>query len=703
MSVGIVDISCNNLDESYEFGKVAKQADGSVWYKQGKAVLLATVTVDKDSSSSEDFLPLTVQYIEKSYAAAKIPGGFVKRESKPSDFETLTSRIIDRALRPLFPKGFSNEVVINVTVLSSDSNVDLQVAALHAANAALMVSSLPIDKSIAAVRVAKLNNQIKINPTLKELDSSTLDLLVVGSNKDIAMIEMRAISSSIDGKYSVNELEKDELINILDEVSLLISKASNEYATKFKEYKSKQKIEINYKEVDPKLKKYIEDNFSEKLNKALENIAKSERSDALDELLKEIEAQIESNEDLEYSSLEIAEAFALVVKERVRNMLLNGQRLDKRALDEIRPITIETNILPSVHGSTLFTRGQTQALVTATIGNSKDAQMYELLTSSSALNENFMVHYNFPPYSVGEARAIGAPSRRELGHGNLAKRALEPTVILDSNETVRVVSEILESNGSSSMATVCGGSLALCSANVKVAKLVSGIAMGVVVENNDKYSILTDIMGAEDHYGDMDLKVAGTKDGITAMQLDIKLDGLDLKILSDALNQAKRGIDYILEIMEEAREKIVPSGALPLVLTFEVDTSLMPVIIGKGGSTIREIIEKFNVSIDLNRDLGLVKISGENEESLDKAKEYIEELIKKETKPIAQYEVGKVYKGKVVRSVDFGYFVEMPDGYDALLHNSKVPDNLKDSLKEGDEVEVKVISQKDKRVELAIA
>ncbi len=699
---GIVDISCNNLDESFEFGKVAKQADGAVWYKQGKAVLLATVTVDKKSSSSEDFLPLTVQYLEKSYAAAKIPGGFIKRESKPSDFETLTSRIIDRALRPLFPKGFSNEVVINVTVLSSDSNVDLQVAALHAANAALVVSSLPIEKSIAAIRVAKLDGDVKFNPTLKELDNSTLDLLVVGSNKDIAMIEMRAISSKEDGEHLVNELNKDELINILKDVTVAINEASNNYLEKFKEYKSKDILTINYKEVKKDLEDYIIKNYTANLEDAINHIAKSERSDALDNLLEEIEESIEKSNELEYDILEVKDAFEKVVRDKVRGMLLDGKRLDKRALDEIREITIETNLLPSVHGSTLFTRGQTQALVTATLGNNKDAQMYELLTSSTALNENFMVHYNFPPYSVGEARAIGAPSRRELGHGNLAKRALEPTVILEQNETVRLVSEILESNGSSSMATVCGGSLALCSADVKVAKLTSGIAMGVVVKNSDEYVILTDIMGAEDHYGDMDLKVAGTKDGITAMQLDIKLDGLDLDILNRALIQATKGLEHILDIMEDAKDKIVPSGALPSLITFEVDSSTIPVIIGKGGSTIRDIIEKFSVNIDLNRDLGLVKISGDNLENLEKAKEYILDLVAKESKPVSKYEIGKVYKGVIKKSVDFGFFVEMPDGYDALLHNSKVPSSLLGTLSEGDEVEVKVISQKDKRVELSI-
>ena len=695
----IVDIDVNNLKESYEFNKVAKQADGAVLYRQGKAVLLATVTIDKESSD-EDFLPLTVQYLERSYAAAKIPGGFIKRESKPSDFETLTSRIVDRALRPLFPKDFANGVVINITVFSSDSEVDLQVAALHAANAALLVSSLPVDKSIAAIRVAKVDGEILYNPTLSQLEKSSLDLLVVGSNSDIAMIEMRAIATK-DKEHKVNELSKEELVTILKDVSPAIDNASKLYLESFKKFKSKNLLEINYKEIDENIIKFILENFSDKIDIAIEGMSKSERSDALDAILEDIEQDIQ-DKNLAYDIQEIKAAFNKVIKDKIRELILNGQRIDKRAPNEIRPISIETNLLPSVHGSTLFTRGETQALVTITLGDNKDAQMYELLTSNSAKNENFMVHYNFPPYSVGEAKPIGAPSRRELGHGNLAKRALEPSVELEDNQTIRIVSEILESNGSSSMATVCGGSLSLYAANVNVKKLIAGIAMGVVVESNDRYTILTDIMGAEDHYGDMDLKVAGSKDGITAMQMDIKLSGLDLDILAKALDQAVEGLEHILSLMEEAKENIVPSKALPSLITFEIDPSKIPLIIGKGGSTIREIIEKFNVSIDLNRDKGLVKISGSNIEDIENAQSYIEELIKKDSKPVSKYEIGKTYKGKIKKCVDFGYFVEMPDGYDALLHNSKVPLSMLDDLKEGDEVEVKVISQHDKRVELSI-
>ncbi len=697
----IVEIEANNLKESYEFGKVAKQADGAVFYRQGKAVLLATVTVDKNSSE-EDFLPLTVQYLERSYAAAKIPGGFIKRESKPSDFETLTSRIIDRALRPLFPKGFSNNVVINVTVFSSDSEVDLQVAALHAANAALLVSSLPVDKSIATIRVAKLDGAVVINPKLSDLEKSTLDLLVVGSGKDIAMIEMRAIASKIDGEHKSNELAKEELLSVLKDATDAIDEASSKFTTSFKEFKSKDVIEVNYKEIDASLKEFILKDYSDKIDVAIDGMAKTERADALDAILDEVAADA-TNKEVGFEEADLKAAFNRVVKEKIRELILNGKRLDGRAVDVVRPISIETNLLPSVHGSALFTRGETQALVSATLGDNKDAQMYELLTSSGAKNENFMVHYNFPPYSVGEARPIGAPSRRELGHGNLAKRALEPSVELEDNQTIRIVSEILESNGSSSMATVCGGSLSLYAANVNVKKLIAGIAMGVVVDSNDRYTILSDIMGAEDHYGDMDLKVAGSKDGITAMQLDIKLDGLDLDILQKALDQAVGGIEHILSLMEDAKSTIVPSGALPSVLTFEVSASKIPLIIGKGGSTIREIIEKYSVSIDLNRDKGLVKISGSSSEDIDAAKAYIEELIEKDSKPIAKYEIGKSYRGKVKKCVDFGYFIEMPDGYDALLHNSKVPHSLQGTLEEGDEIDVTVVSQKDKRVELSIS
>ncbi len=620
----IVKTNLNNLDEIYEFNKVAKQADGAVLYKIKDAVLLATVTVDKETTP-EDFLPLTVQYLERSYAANKIPGGFVKRESKPGDFETLTARIVDRALRPLFPKNFANGVIITIMVLSSDDDVDFQVAALHAANAALLVSSLPIEKSVAAIRVAKIDGKIILNPGLKELAKSTLDLLVVGSGNSIDMIEMRALSSKKEEKFFVNEIHEDELIAILKEIAPKINNASSTYSAKFKPFKAKELFEIEYKQVNQDILDYITTNYQTKINEAILTMSKSERTDALDLILDEIYEKLQE----EYEKIDIKSAFYEIVKKYVRTLLLKKQRLDGRAMNEVRPIEIETNFLPSVHGSVLFTRGETQALVTATLGDKKDAQMYELLTSHTVQNENFMVHYNFPPFSVGEAKPIGAPSRRELGHGNLAKRALEPTLELEENQTIRLVSEILESNGSSSMATVCGGSLALYTVQANVKKLVAGIAMGVIIQDSDNFVILTDIMGIEDHFGDMDLKVAGTKDGITAMQLDIKVEGLNLEILTQALKEARRAHFHILEIMKKAKEAITPNKTLPSSISFEVLQSDIPIIIGKGGTTIKSIIEKFGVAIDIDRNKGIVKISGSSIETIEETKEYILELLKR--------------------------------------------------------------------------
>ena len=717
MSEKIIEIDANSLNESYTFGKVAKQASGSVLYKQKNAVLLAAVAFE-DESVDEEFLPLTVQYIEKAYAAAKIPGGFVKRETKPGDFETLTSRIIDRSLRPLFPKGFSYPVSITVMVLSSDSEVDMQVAALHAASAALFVSELPISKAISAVRIGKNEDGFVLNPSNDELEDGKLDLFVVGSGEDILMIEMRSISSEIVDQvietvpeelpyvmehHECNELGSDELLNAIEMAQKAILDSSNKFAKEFAAVqKSPISIDISDSSIDDELYRYIDQNFKTEIENAIQSMAKSERSDALKRIKNEIiAARGEDNIDMEI----LSKTLESLKREIVRDLILNkGIRADGRTLSQIRPISIETNILPSVHGSCLFTRGQTQALVSATIGDARDAQSYELITDPKPRYERFMVHYNFPGFSVGEASFIGAPGRRELGHGNLAKRALEPTIDIRYDQTVRLVSEILESNGSSSMATVCGGSLALRAADVPTQKLVSGIAMGLVM-NNDKYAILSDIMGLEDHDGDMDFKIAGTRDGITAMQMDIKLGGIKLSILKEAISQARVGLNHILDIMEDAAENIKPSGALPSTEFFHIDPSKIATIIGKAGSTIKEIIEKFGVSIDLDRDAGGVKVSGSDKEKVQAAKEHITNIASAPQKRQMQYEIGKVYRGKIQKIVDFGMFVEMPDGFDALLHISKVSkervDNLKDLYKEGDDIDVVVLEQNGKKVELA--
>jgi polyribonucleotide nucleotidyltransferase len=699
-----VDIGINNLEEQYEFNKVARQASGAVMYRQGKAVLIAAVAID-EKAVDEDFLPLTVQYIEKAYAAAKIPGGFIKRETKPGDFETLTSRIVDRSLRPLFPNGFHFPVTISIMVVSSDESVDMQVAALHAANAALYISDIPFSKSIAAVRMGKVAGETLVNPTLSEQEKSELDLLVVGSGKDVVMIEMRTIASEKEGVQYANELGEEELVEAIAKAGEAIEKATAAYEEAFAPLvRTALELELAEEKVDETLYDYIESNYAEEVEKAISHMAKSERSTEL----KKVRAKI--MEALEEKGEEADKELVSKVLERykktvVRAMILDREaRADGRALDEVRPITIETNLLPSVHGSCLFTRGQTQALVTATLGDKKDAQMYELITSKHSLSEHFMVHYNFPGYSVGEAKFMGAPGRRELGHGNLGKRALEPVLPLHYDGTIRLVSEILESNGSSSMATICGGSLALRAAEVEMTELVAGIAMGLV-SDGERYAVLTDIMGLEDHDGDMDFKVAGTKHGITALQMDIKLGGIDLDILKEALEQAGKGKNHILTLMEEAEKQIVTSTALPSTEHFTVHPSKIGDIIGKAGATIREIIEKFEVSIDLDRDVGGVKVAGDDKAKVEAAKAHIESIASSPVKKQMVYKVGEEYRGKVKRIVDFGIFVEMPDGYDALLHISKVAkervDNLQERYREGDEITVVVMEQKGKKVELA--
>jgi polyribonucleotide nucleotidyltransferase len=722
MEKHIVEIDLNNLNESYEFDSIAKQASGAVMYRQGKAVLIAAVAVDEEAVD-EDFLPLTVQYIEKAYAAAKIPGGFIKRETKPGDFETLTSRIVDRSLRPLFPKGFHYPVTITVMVVSSDSEVDMQVAALHAASSALYVSDIPISQAIASVRVGKIAGDIVLNPTLSQQEESTLDLLVVGSGSDVLMIEMRSVASEVVDDVDVistepilpdaiilehqesNEISDDEMIELIDLATKSIESATKAYESSFAPYvKEPLELEIVSDNIDEELYSYIQSNYEQQTRDAISHMAKSERSSELKKLRKLIEADLKA-QDRECDKDLISKVLDRYKRSIVRDMILNERvRADGRELEEVRPISIETNILPSVHGSCLFTRGQTQVLATATIGDKKDAQMYELITDKKTQNENFMVHYNFPGYSVGEASFIGAPGRRELGHGNLAKRALEPTIDINFDGTIRLVSEVLESNGSSSMATICGGALAMRSAEIDMTDLVAGIAMGMVSQDG-KYAILSDIMGLEDHDGDMDFKVAGTSNGITAMQMDIKLGGIDIEVLREALYQASRGREHILNIMRDAEENIEQSQALPKTEHFKINPSKIGDIIGKAGATIRDIIEKFEVTVDIDRNDGGVKVSGECADKVKAAKAHIENIASSPVKEQMKYEIGKEYKGKIKKIVDFGMFVEMPDGFDALLHISKVSkrriNNLYDLYNEGDDVVVVVMEQNGKKVELA--
>jgi polyribonucleotide nucleotidyltransferase len=729
----VVKIDFGNKKEIYELNKYAKQAAGSAWVREGDAVVLATVSRD-DEQVDEDFLPLTVQYIEKSYAAAKIPGGFIKRETKPSDFETLTSRIIDRSLRPLFPKGYAYPTQIVVFVLSSDPEVDLQVLALNAASVALTLSDLPIEKEVVGVRVGRTNGEFIINPTNSQLERSTLDLYVAGTKDELLMIEMRSIASdepelipTIDDLlvgvgsenivtiHKMNELSNEEMIEAIEIASEFIFKSAKKREETLKSFRKKKlQLELKKDIESQELYNFIEQNYIDKVKDAITQMAKSERAVHLQRIAEEI-VKLDISVEKEWNKELIEKTLDKYKRTIIRAMILQeGRRADGRGLKDVRQIDIETNILPSVHSSCLFTRGQTQALVTLTLGNSKDAQMYDRLTSKDSEYENFMVHYNFPGFSVGEASPLRAPGRRELGHGNLAKRALEPSLELDSDTTVRLVSEILESNGSSSMATVCGGSLALKAAGLETTKLVAGVAMGLIVEG-DKKAILTDIMGLEDHNGDMDFKVTGSRDGITAMQMDIKLGGIDNETLKDALNQAKEAREHILSIMEEAEKNIVLNeNALPSAISFHLDPSTFGSIIGQAGKTIKEIIERFEVAIDLDRDSGKVKVEGNSKEKCEAAKEHIIELSKKksgghqrrEKRDIPHFSEGKVFDGKVVRIAPFGAFVELPGGIDGLLHISKLSDDrvekVTDVVNEGDRVKVKILSQKGEKVELAL-
>jgi len=720
----VCEFELNGKQEIFEFNKVAKQANGSVLAKLGNAVVLATVVSEFDNPVSEDFTPLTVQYIEKTYAAAKLPGGFFKREAKPGEFETLTSRVIDRSLRPLFPKGYVYPTTITVIVLSADKDVDLQALALNAASAAVYTSNLPIKKSVAGVRVAKIDGEYIVNPPLSKMDESTLDLYVAGTKDELLMIEMKAISSeemvevdieAFSKIHKTNEMTEESLVEAIGVAQKALNEANATYETGFSEVcKEVSDVELVEFTIDESVINYVRDNFSDDIKNAIKKLAKSERATELKDLAKIISLNEYCTEnEIEFST--IYEAVSIVKREAVRGMIVNDKvRADGRGLKDVRPISIETNILPSTHSSCLFTRGETQALVVGTLAGPKDGQMYEVLTEKSATIDNFMLHYNFPGFSVGEAKPMFNVGRRELGHGNLGKRALEATIDKDFTDTIRLVSEILESNGSSSMATVCGGSLALKAAGVPISNLVAGVAMGMVVEG-DNYSVLTDIMGLEDHDGDMDLKVAGTKEGITALQMDIKLGGIELSVLQEALLQAKEGREHILGLMESAASEIVVSEALPLMEQFAIDPSKIGMIIGKAGATIKEIIEKFSVSIDTDRDNGTVKVTGDNKQNVLDACEHIKTISnnaparrdhgKKNIDFEKLYTIDEVLTGKVVRLADFGAFIELPKGGEGLLHISKISKErvkkVEDVLKVDDSVEIKVLKVTRDRIELA--
>ncbi|GAA7452809.1 polyribonucleotide nucleotidyltransferase [Helicobacter pylori] len=685
-----ITINSGNKTEEFALKQVAKQATNSLMYRLGKTIILASVCIEREPVS-EDFLPLVVQFLEKSYAAGKIPGGFVKREGRAQDFEILTSRLIDRTLRPLFPKDYRYPTQITLMVLSHDIENDLQVSALNAASAALFLARIAPIKSVSACRIARIDNEFIINPNTSLLNQSSLDLFVSGTKESLNMIEMRSLGQKL------NALEEPLMLKALE----LAQKSLKETCTLYEEVFTPHQNELLFKEsqgivFNERLLDLLKNQYFDEIIKGIESSALSERENVFNEIARKI-----SEAHSEFSLEEIGLSLEKVKKTEIRRMIIKDKiRPDKRALEEVRPILIESGLLPMAHSSILFTRGQTQSLVVGVLGTDNDAQTHESLEHKAPIKERFMFHYNFPPFCVGEASSIGATSRRELGHGNLAKRALE-TSIKNKEQVIRLVSEILESNGSSSMASVCAGSLALYASGVEIYDLVAGVAMGMVSEGQN-HAILSDISGLEDAEGDMDFKIAGNLEGITAMQMDTKMSGIQLEVLYQALLQAKKAREHILKIMHEAKEKIVINFShLPATEIFNVAPDKIVEIIGQGGRVIREIVEKFEVKIDLNKPSGEVKIMG-NKERVLKTKEFILNYLHSLDQELEQYAIDEVLEAQVKRIVDFGAFLSLPKGGEGLLRKQNM-DRCQVVLKEGDSIKCRVISFNKGKIALDLA
>ncbi|RKU89083.1 polyribonucleotide nucleotidyltransferase [Helicobacter pylori] len=685
-----ITINSGNRTEEFALKQVAKQATSSLMYRLGKTIILASVCTEREPVS-EDFLPLVVQFLEKSYAAGKIPGGFVKREGRAQDFEILTSRLIDRTLRPLFPKDYRYPTQITLMVLSHDIENDLQVSALNAASAALFLAHIAPIKSVSACRIARVDNGFIINPNTSLLNQSSLDLFVSGTKESLNMIEMRSLGQKL------NALEEPLMLKALE----LAQKSLKETCTLYEEIFTPHQNELLFKEgegiaLNERLLDLLTNQYFDEIIKGIESSALSERENVFNEIARKI-----SEAHSEFSLEEIEWSLEKVKKTEIRRMIIKDKiRPDKRALEEVRPILIESDLLPMAHSSILFTRGQTQSLVVGVLGTDNDAQTHESLEHKTPIKERFMFHYNFPPFCVGEASSIGATSRRELGHGNLAKRALE-TSIKNKEQVIRLVSEILESNGSSSMASVCAGSLALYASGVEIYDLVAGVAMGMVSEGQD-HAILSDISGLEDAEGDMDFKIAGNLEGITAMQMDTKMSGIQLEVLYQALLQAKEARKHILKIMHEAKEKIVINFShLPTTEIFNVAPDKIVEIIGQGGRVIKEIVEKFEVKIDLNKPSGEVKIMG-NKERVFKTKEFILNYLHSLDQELEQYAIDEVLEAQVKRIVDFGAFLSLPKGGEGLLRKQHM-DRCQVALKEGDSIRCRVISFNKGKIALDLA
>ena len=674
-----------------ETGKIARQADAAVLVNMTDTVVLATVVSKREPAVYRDFLPLSVYYQERTYAAGKIPGGFFKREGRPSEKETLISRLIDRPIRPLFPSGFSDEVQIVATVLSLNPKVDADIPALLASSAALAISGIPFNGPVGAARIGFKDGNYLLNPTLEQLADSDLDLVVAGTDKAVLMVESQAKELSEEqmlGAVSFGHEQMQPTINAIKEMAAEVGNPQWDWQPP-----------ANLDDLTAEL----ENRIGATLQEAYTISDKIERQAKVAELREQELASLtdeSDDEDEENRKMQVLNAFSMLEKKIVRNRIINGEpRIDGRDTRTVRPISIEVGQLPRVHGDALFTRGETQAIVTATLGTDRDAQIVDSLEGE--YRDRFMLHYNFPSYCVGEVGFMGSPKRREIGHGRLAKRGLQ-AVMPGENEfpyVLRVVSEITESNGSSSMASVCGTSLALMDAGVPLKSHVSGIAMGLILQDN-RYAVLSDILGDEDHFGDMDFKVAGTEKGVTALQMDIKIEGVTPEIMFVALEQAKEGRLHILDKMNAVINSPNPfSEYAPKLLTLKVNQNKIRDIIGKGGATIRALTEETGTVINVEDD-GTVVIASPDGESADQAKRRIEELT-------ADVEVGRVYNGKVARIMDFGAFVTVLPGKDGLLHISQISQehvkDIRDKLSEGDEVTVKVLDiDKQGRVRLSM-
>ena len=678
------EIVWNDKKLSIETGKIARQANGSIILRCGDTVILATAVAAKKANPDTDFFPLTVNYQEKYYAAGKIPGGYFKREARPTESETLISRLIDRPIRPLFPSSFRNETQVLATVLSYDKENDPEVLSVIASSAALSVSGLPFMGPVAASKVGFIENKFVLNPTKDQLQKSSLELVVAGTSNAVLMVESEASGLSESQMLEAVKFGHENFKPVIEMIS------------EIKKQVKKEEIEIEKKDYK-NLKKDVSQEVEKKLKKAFSEKDKKTRSNLINECKELLQKKYENSE--EYTNVEVMDQFKSLEKDIVRtNILKNKVRIDGRKLDEVRDIECEVGILPRSHGSALFTRGETQAIVATTLSTSEDEQKIESLEGMT--RSRFMLHYNFPPFSVGEVGRIGT-GRREIGHGKLAWRAINASLPTkeDFPYTIRIVSEITESNGSSSMATVCGSSMSLMHAGVPLEKPIAGIAMGLIKEGSE-FSILSDILGDEDHLGDMDFKVAGTEDGITSLQMDIKITGITFEIMEKALKQAKDGRLKILKEMSKAISKsnLELSKYTPKMEKIQVDKKEIAAIIGKGGATIREIVETSGAKVDINDD-GVVTISAADEEIRNKAIKMVNEIIEKP-------EVGKIYKGKVVKIMEFGAFVNFLGKQDGLVHISQLDkkrvEKVTDVVKEGDEVSVKVIGFDRGKVKLSI-